>query len=318
MIEMTDPIMISGAAFVISTAAVVYIVADNFQGANRSTHARLQGLHQKAHPTQVQSIFTSLSDLNLDSAGARRNWLWYHLLMLIEQSDSKITIPLILGLSVILGALSAGTISAINTKLLVLVPAFLIGMLLPYCWLRWKRARRLSLLVDQLPDAFDMMRRAVRAGRTLPMAMQMVAKESPPLIAKEFERCCEQHELGLSQEVSLREMARRNDIMEFRIFVVAMLVQRISGGNPVDLLDNLAQRVRSRKKLSDRVRGLTSEGRMQAMVLYILPVAAFAAIYFIDRSYAQILLDRPRLIASLVAAQLVGAIWINRIVNFDY
>ncbi|HWL09990.1 MAG TPA: type II secretion system F family protein [Planctomicrobium sp.] len=220
---------------------------------------------------------------------------------------------------VLVSAVTIGTLATIlRPSWISALLGSLAGGLLPYFWLFLQRQRRLTRLRDQLPEAFDLMRRAVQSGQTMQMSMQIVSKECSLPINREFARCCEQYSLGLPQEAILKELARRNDIMEFRIFVVAMLVQRMSGGNPVELLENLAQRVRKRKRLRDRVQAFTSEGRMQAFVLCVLPVAAFIAIYFLDKNYAQVLLDRPWLLGSLVMAQVVGTVWIRQIVHFDY
>ena len=122
----------------------------------------------------------------------------------------------------------------------------------------------------------------------------------------------------MSRETALRKLARRTGTMELQIFVVALLVQAKSGGDLVELLDNLAAMIRKRLKLKDRVRALTGEGRMQALVLIILPVAALLGIILLSPEYAKELLDRPWLLAGTAAAQAAGAFWIRRIVNFEY
>jgi tight adherence protein B len=106
--------------------------------------------------------------------------------------------------------------------------------------------------------------------------------------------------------------------MELQLFVVAMLVHGTSGGNPVEILDNLSEVVRKRIRMVGKVRALTSEGRLQAVILSILPLGAFVAIYVLNRSYAQLLLDRPRLLVAVLVSQALGTLWIRRIVNFEY
>ena len=96
--------------------------------------------------------------------------------------------------------------------------------------------------------------------------------------------------------MTLQELARRTGVMELQLFVVAMLVHGTSGGNPVEILDNLSDVIRKRIRLVGKVKALTSEGRLQAVILSILPVGAFVAIFVLNRSYAQLLLDRPRLL----------------------
>ena len=134
-------------------------------------------------------------------------------------------------------------------------------------------------------------------GQTMSGAMSLVAAQLKPPVSEEFACCCEQQNFGLPREVTLQELARRTSVMELQLFVVAMLVHGASGGNPVEILDNLSEVVRKRIRMVGKVKALTSEGRLQAVILSILPVGAFVAIYILNRSYAQLLLDRPALAA---------------------
>jgi tight adherence protein B len=192
------------------------------------------------------------------------------------------------------------------------------GTTLPFGVLIVLKRSRHRKLSRQLPEAFAMISRAVKAGQTVPSALQIIAEDFDPPISAEFVRCYEQQNLGVSRELALRQLAKRTGIMELQIFVVALLVQAKSGGDLVELLDNLSGMIRKRLKLKDRVRALTGEGRMQALVLIILPVAGLLGIVVIAPGYAKSLLDRPWLLAGTAAAQAVGAFWVRRIVNFQY
>jgi tight adherence protein B len=163
-----------------------------------------------------------------------------------------------------------------------------------------------------------MISRAVKAGQTIPAAMQVIAEDFEPPISTEFMLCYEQQNLGISREVALRKLAMRSGIMDLQLFVVALLIQGKSGGDLVEMLDNLAIMIRKRLKLKDRVRALTGEGRMQALVLILLPVGALIGLLIMSPEYAQELLDRPWLLGATALAQLVGALWIRTIVNFEY
>ena len=192
------------------------------------------------------------------------------------------------------------------------------GTMLPLGVLNFRKKIRQRKLSRQLPEAFAMISRAVKAGQTIPSALQIIAEDFEPPISAEFTRCHEQQNLGISRESALRQLALRTGIMELQIFVVALLVQARSGGDLVELLDELSAMIRKRLKLKDRVRALTGEGRMQALVLTILPVAALVGIILISPAYARCLLDRPWLLAGTAAAQAAGTFWIRRIVNFQY
>jgi tight adherence protein B len=192
------------------------------------------------------------------------------------------------------------------------------GATLPFWLLVVRERSRHRRLSRQLPEAFSMISRAVKAGQTVPSALHIIADDFDPPISTEFARCYEQQNLGISRESALRQLANRTGIMELQIFVVALLVQAKSGGDLVELLDNLSAMIRKRIKLKDRVRALTGEGRMQALVLVVLPAAGLLGIILIAPDYARCLLDRPSLLAATAAAQAVGAFWVRRIVNFQY
>jgi tight adherence protein B len=189
---------------------------------------------------------------------------------------------------------------------------------LPLAYLRARYRWRQDKLGRQLPEAFELMARVVRAGQTIAGAFQIVAQDLRPPIAEEFAHCYQQQILGRPQELALRDLARRTGVMELQMFVVALLVQRRSGGNLVELLHNLSGVVRSRIRLKGKVRALTGEGRLQALVLSMLPIAVFVALVFLNRPYAQILLDQPTVLGAVLACQGAGILWIHCIVNADY
>lgn len=192
------------------------------------------------------------------------------------------------------------------------------GLPLPIAGVVLVRKRRRDTLCRQLPDAFDVMSRALRAGQTLPAAFQVIGQDFPSPVADEFAYCYEQQHLGIAQEVALRDLARRTGIMELQMFVVAMIVHSRTGGNLAELLAKLAALLRKRGQVQGRVKSLTGEGRLQAVVLIALPVLVFAAMYVLNREYAQLLLDRPWLLAGCAASQALGAVCIHRIIQIDY
>lgn len=188
----------------------------------------------------------------------------------------------------------------------------------PIALLYSRRHSRTKRLTKQLPEAFQLISRTVRAGQTVPAALKLLSEEFKPPLSEEFALCYEQQNLGMSKESALRKLADRTGILELKLFVVAVFVQSKSGGDLMTLLDNLALMVQKRLRLKDRVRALTGEGRMQANVLLLLPLAAMAAILALAPEYAASIMARPWLLLATAGAQLAGVFWIRRIVNFDY
>lgn len=259
-----------------------------------------------------QSLFKSL-----DARDEDQSWRT-QLYRFIEQSGLTLSLPALF-------QFAGGSALAVGMFTYLLAPhwgyaapAAIAAFGLPFLFVQMKRRQRIERMTNQLPEAFELMSRAVRAGQTMTAALRLVATDCKAPIAEEFAQCCQHQELGLSYDVALRDLARRNGVMELEMFVVALLVQRQTGGSPVEILANLSGMVRKRIRMKGKVKALTGEGRMQAVVLTVLPVLAFAAIYVLKRSYAEVLLDRPMVLVGIAASTLFGGLWIRKIVNFDF
>jgi tight adherence protein B len=116
----------------------------------------------------------------------------------------------------------------------------------------------------------------------------------------------------------MRDLARRTGLVEIKIFVMALLVQQQTGGNLAELMDRLSAIIRERYKIRGQVQSLTAEGRMQAAVLLGLAPALFVLMLVMNRNYAGILLEHPVLIWTTLGFEAFGALWIRKIVNFDF
>jgi tight adherence protein B len=237
---------------------------------------------------------------------------------LIDQAGLPWTAGILVAMMLAASALAAILAAAITRSPILtgLAPLLVMPLPLAYVWRR-RELRRVKLCA-QLPDAFDVMARALRAGQSVPGAFQVVASDFPSPIKDEFAYCYEQQHLGIAPEVALRDLARRSGVMELQIFVVAMVVHLRVGGNLSELLQKLSAILRKRAQLAGRVRALTGEGRLQAVVLTALPTLVFAALYVLNREYAQVLLDRPWLLAGCVGSQGVGGLCIHRLTQIDF
>jgi len=212
----------------------------------------------------------------------------------------------------------AGLAAALGASVLAVVAVGLVAAGGPFLYVWLKRRARLQKMMTQLPDAFDLMGRVIRAGQTMAQALQGVADEFDAPISTEFAYCYEQQNLGLSPELAMRDLARRTGLLEVKIFVLALLIQQQAGGNLAELLDKLSAIIRERFRVRGKIRALTAEGRMQAAVLLALPPALFLLILVLNRQYGQLLLDHPGLIVATLVSEAIGALWISKIVNFDF
>jgi tight adherence protein B len=236
----------------------------------------------------------------------------------IEQSGLSLTprrlLLIMAGAGVVVGLLA----TLLTWNILVGAPAALVGAAAPFLYVSLKRTARLNKLTAQLPDAFDLMARVIRAGQTISQALQAIADEFEAPLAGEFAYCHEQQNLGLPPEVALRDLARRTGLLEVKIFVLALLVQQQTGGNLAELLEKLAAVIRSRFRMRGKVQALTAEGRMQGVVLLALPPGVFGLFLLVNANYALVLFAHPWLLVGIGVSELLGALWIRKIVNFDF
>lgn len=237
---------------------------------------------------------------------------------LVAQSGMRITTSKLITISAVAAVLLGGAAGVLFRSVWVGLIVGAIGGSVPLLYVARVRRKRQDQLRDQLPDVLELMARIMRAGQTITQGMSSVASEFRPPISAEFGYCYEQQNLGLSPEVALRDLAQRTGVLEIKILVLGILVQRQSGGNLAELLDKLAEIVRQRFRVRGEIKTLTAEGRMQALILMGLPIFMWAALFFLNREYALKLLAHPKLVIGTLVTMTVGAFWIRKIVNFDF
>lgn len=224
----------------------------------------------------------------------------------------------------VITAVVSGSMCAIGTLLPFLgffpygIAGLLIGALLPY--LRFKLAynKRRKILADQLIEALDFLSRVLRAGHSLASGLQMIGAELPDPIATEFRRCYEQHNLGLSLEQALQDTAKRIDLEDFAFFVTSVSIQRQTGGDLAEILDNINDMIRARIRLAQHVKALTAEGRATGFVLTALPAFIFLLMLILNPDYGGELIRRSEgrlMLFVAVAFQVLGLLIIKRIVD---
>jgi len=322
MVETTFLSLATFLAVVTAIAGIYSIMTDVFLYDRTRINRRIEAefLNRQRGQPRRTSLFKDPAQFIVDlpsSDSGETGWRQRFEAM-IDQSGLVLTPERLLAQSVAAG-IFAGTVAGIVCqKPLAAVIAAGLGAALPIVYVQRVRNARSEKLLRQLPDAFELIARVVRAGQTLALALRAVADEFPPPIAVEFASCYEQQNLGLSTEASLRDLARRTGLLEIKIFVLALLVQQQTGGNLAELLEKLSGIIRERFQIRGQIRTLTAEGRAQAAVLLVLPVAMFGLIMLLNREYANIILARPMLIVGCLVSEGIGALWIRQITNFDF
>jgi tight adherence protein B len=235
-----------------------------------------------------------------------------------EQADCHIKPSTLFGIGLVLAVLGG------TGSWLAGVPWFfapLAGLLLfciPLLWVLNKRRARLKSFAAQLPDALELVARALRAGHSLGAGMHVVAEEMPSPICEEFGRVYEEQNLGIALEESLRSMCERVPNLDLRFFVTSVAIQRQTGGDLAEILDKIGYVVRERYRILGQVKALTGEGRLSGIVLIGLPFALFVMMLHIKPDYVAVLWTDPLGIKMAVGGlilQILGAIVIKKIVN---
>jgi tight adherence protein B len=199
--------------------------------------------------------------------------------------------------------------------------AFALGAvlgLLPWLFLQRKRHLRLALMERQLPEALDLMTRALRAGHAFSSGLQMAGDELAEPIAGELRLVHDEINYGTSLPQALTNLSERVPITDLRYFVVAVLIQRESGGNLTEMLINLSRLIRERLKLHDRVRVLSAEGRMSAWILGLMPFGLAAMLNLLNPEFMSVLWSDPigiTILQWLAALMVIGVLMLRRIVR---
>ena len=199
--------------------------------------------------------------------------------------------------------------------------SFTAGLLLlcaPLLVLNFKRRTRIKNFISHFPDALEMFARSLRAGHSFTGAIQMVAQEMPDPVGPEFQKVFDEQNLGIPLREALLGMADRVDTLDVKFLVTAILIQRETGGNLAEIIDNLSYVIRERFRVQGQLQIFTAQGRMTGMALVFLPIAIVFTIQLTNPGYLKPLWNDSigrTLIALAVVLQIVGAIAIKKIVR---
>ena len=321
---MSLPILISIAVFV-GVAALVIALGYFFTGREeRRIEDRLELLAGVRSP-QAQEQQQSIVKETLLSEEAK-SWLHQFLAdrlnlgLLMEQADVQMPVGQFVLFLLGAGLVGGGAGFFMGKSLFWVLVVGVLGATLPVFWLLFRRKRRLKAFSAQLPDALELIARALRAGQSLAAAIHLVGEEMPAPISQEFALAYEEQNLGIPLEESLRNMTRRVPNLDLKFFATAVVLQRQTGGDLAEVLDKISSLIRERFKIWGQIQALTGEGRMSGVVLMALPPVLLAVMYYLNPGYTSLLFEHPqgqKMLAGAVFMQLLGALTIRKIVNID-
>ena len=238
----------------------------------------------------------------------------------IEQSGTKASLSSVLLMACIAGVITGFLTATFSRAPIAMLAGFALGASVPFLVLRIKRGRRMRAFEEQFPEALDLISRALKAGHAFATGLKMVADEMPEPVGPEFRKTFDEQNFGLPLKDALENLTVRIPLLDVRFFSTAVLIQRETGGNLSEILDNLAHVVRERFKILRQVRVYTAHGRLTGYVLLALPAFLSIALMFINPEHMNLLfrerMGQMMLMAAIVM-QTFGFLWIKKIVKIE-
>lgn len=296
---------------------------------SRKTEANEARLKQRISEALLYNTHTSDEEVSLARQELMSEIPWLDRLLLkvqsatrlkqyIAQADLEITVMRLLMFSGVAGFLAIMAMWFITTSTVLMIVVGLVSGALPLVHVWWKRRQRLNRFLELLPDALDLMGRALLAGHAFTEAMNMVSKETPEPIATELGRAYEEQNLGLSIKLALDNLCARIPLLDLRLAVTAILIQRETGGNLGEILETVASTIRDRFRIMEDLKTLTTSSRMSAWLLCALPVIVAVMVTVISPDYMSVLWKDPRghnLIALALTMQVIGMLFVRKILQ---
>jgi tight adherence protein B len=280
-----------------------------------------EALLHSAHTEDIEVILARnelMSEIPALNRALLRVQTALQLKRMLDQADLHITPSRLVMFSSMAGMLAALAVSVISISIPLIILSGIVAAALPFLHVWWKRKRRFDQFLELLPDALELMSRALSAGHAFSEALHMVAEEMPEPIAGEFRKTYEEQNLGLSLKLALENLMERIPLLDLRMCVTAVLVQKETGGNLGEILEKVAYTIRERFRIMGDLKTLTTSSRLSAWLLCALPIFVAIAVTFMNPDYMAVLWKDQRghyLIAAAITMQFTGMLIVKKILN---
>ena len=316
-------VLIIAASVGICVAAIIGAVAVMLRGDETSVaEDRLSTLTAKSRKDIDGVDANALTFRNPleGTANVLEEWMTRQFNMKVMLEQAGIKMPLSKFALMCSGMAGVGTIGCLFAPIPFFI-APIVGVtlfFLPFFWVSMMKKKRIGKFNQQLPEALEMLSRSLRAGHSLGAGFGLIAEEMPDPLAREFGRCFEEQNFGVSLEQSLESMTQRIPNLDLRFFATAVILQRQTGGDLAEILDKIGNLVRARYRLAGQIQALTGEGRLSGIVLLALPPGLFTAMLFLNKDYVMKLFTDPMgqwLLGGAIVMQFLGALVIRKIID---
>jgi tight adherence protein B len=207
-----------------------------------------------------------------------------------------------------------------HAPLIVALGSAVVGGSLPFAYLYWKKAKRMARFQRQLPEALELIARALRAGHAFFVGLKLVGEEFAEPIGPEFKRAFDEVSMGISVPQALENLANRVDCLDLKFFVTSVSVQRETGGNLAEIIESLGRLIRKRFELYMKIKALSAEGKVSAIILFALPIVVGLLLYRMNPDYIGLLFTDPIGHTMLMVGStlmIVGAFITSRMINIE-
>ncbi len=321
MFEDIDPLYVFYIALVgavLAVAEAVYLLT--FTAANYRKNINRRLVEFDKTPDRHSAVVKLRRDRGLGGIGAQQKVAsWFNRLMM--QSGLSISpwklgvIASTIGVVAFIGAASRYNLWS------ALAMALCAGVVLPYFYVARARKKRRDKFTEQFPEALDIIVRSLRAGHPVPAAIKMAARELADPCGTEFGMAEDEITFGLDIETAMRNMLERVGQEDLPLFVTSVAIQASSGGNLTEILDNLTAVVRMRVKMRRKIRALSAEGRISAIILSAVPIFLFAIINWLSPNFYGSNWNHPWIFWGLTSAgvwMVIGNLVMHKMINFRF
>ncbi|HEY6121386.1 MAG TPA: type II secretion system F family protein [Pyrinomonadaceae bacterium] len=307
----------------------LFLVLGAYLAATHGTDAKRARLRQRLQDALIHSSHTQDVDVILARNELMSEIPWMnrtllrlqtalHLKRMLDQADLHITPSRLLMFSGMAGILGGLAVAVVSPMIVMVILGGFLAAAIPFVHVWWKRKQRFDEFLEHLPEALELMSRALSAGHAFPEALHMVSTEMPDPIATEFRKAYEEQNLGLSLKLAMENLTQRIPLLDLRMCVTAVLIQRETGGNLAEILEKVAYTIRERFRIMGDLKTLTTSSRISAWLLCGLPIFVAIAVTIMNPDYMSVLWKDPRghyLIAAAIFMQITGMLIVRKILD---
>lgn len=313
--------LVFGAVFLLAQGLIVPVFGESAR-TRRLLQQRLRRIQAEGDLQELQSLLREkyLNRLSPMERQLESLPVMERLARMIDQAGHSMLAHRLVLLSILIGLVAGACGWSFTRMTTVAFPAMVFGFALPFVKITRDRKKRFALLDEQLPDAIDVMKRAMRAGHPFNSAMRLVAEDMSDPIAREFQQTFADINYGNDLRRALLGMLLRIPSVSMMAVITAVLVQKETGGNLAEIFEQIAHVIRGRFRFSRKVRTLSAEGRLSAWILALVPLVLFGVISVTSPTYLPALFDHSlgqKLVIFAVVSGCIGIFWMRKIIRIE-